>query len=315
MRVRHAILTAVAAFGVGCPSTWNCRPDSEDFEVDEDLTEQDIDDIMLQRDVSDPDDIDCEAACDFAYNATRGWVVSAADTCTLTLNEDNTGHVECAGEGIEYWCKGRRPLGHVEDPAPGAALDAQLVACARLEAASVVAFVQLARQLRRWGAPEALVARCMAAARDEVAHTRLFAALVGRDARDFAAMQQIDVRPDLFEAALHNAVEGCAGETWAALSAHWTAAHATDPALRAAHLQIARDEADHAQLAWDLHAWFVAQLSPAQRARVDAARDEALARLTETARAEAMGAHPAFALPAPAEAARLGARFAEALAA
>jgi cell division septum initiation protein DivIVA len=49
--------------------------------------------------------------------------------------------------------------------------------------------------------------------------------------------------------------EGCVNETIAALTASEQARAATDPALRAILERIARDEADHAELAWRFVDW------------------------------------------------------------
>ena len=88
----------------------------------------------------------------------------------------------------------------------------------------------------------------------------------------------------MLEAALHNAVEGCVNETWAAVLASLKAGHAHSAPLRAAYASIATDEADHAQLAWDLHAWFATQLNPDEVAAIDEARRKALHGLTALAR-------------------------------
>jgi hypothetical protein len=50
---------------------------------------------------------------------------------------------------------------------------------------------------------------------------------------------------------------------------------------------VAADETRHGQLAWDLHAWFMSQLSEADQARVTAAQQAAFVRLQDVAAAEA----------------------------
>jgi hypothetical protein len=197
-------------------------------------------------------------------------------------------------------CAGRRPLGHVEARRSRAqashaheadlacersrALGSRLAQSAHLEAASVVAFVQLARQLKAWGAPDAFAQRCLSAARDEVLHARLMTTLaqaqgVAVPPVDAAAAHAATQTATLEMAALHNAVEGCVSETWAALQAHWQSRHAPGEAMRQVQARIAADETRHAQLAWDLHAWFLSRLDDAGAARVQHAQREALAQL------------------------------------
>ena len=83
----------------------------------------------------------------------------------------------------------------------------------------------------------------------------------------------------------HNAREGCVYETFAALLAHVRARHAPDPRLRRVFARVAADEVHHAQLSWDLDAWFRTQLDANATACVETARGEALASLATRARA------------------------------
>ena len=85
----------------------------------------------------------------------------------------------------------------------------------------------------------------------------------------------------LLDFAIENAVEGCVNETWAALVAAWQARHADGADVRAAYERIATDEARHGDLAWAIDAWIAEQLSEDERARVVAARREAVQRLLE----------------------------------
>jgi hypothetical protein len=52
--------------------------------------------------------------------------------------------------------------------------------------------------------------------------------------------------------------------------------HARDPELRAAVTAIARDEARHAELAWQIDRWAASRLTAAARARVHRARRRAI---------------------------------------
>jgi hypothetical protein len=78
-----------------------------------------------------------------------------------------------------------------------------------------------------------------------------------------------DVRP-LAEVALENAAEGCVRETFGALVGGHQAVMAADPAVRATMGAIARDEAGHAALAWDVDAWSARRLPAAVRRRMRA---------------------------------------------
>lgn len=176
---------------------------------------------------------------------------------------------------------GRRPAGiGVPETSAGCDVGRYLASMAHLEAASVHAFRSLARELRRHGAPPRLVARAVAAARDEVRHTRVARALA---ARHGATPSPVTVAaresPSLETLAEENAIEGCVRETFGALLAAWQARTAGDAGIRAAMADIADDEAAHAELAWDLDAWLTPRLDDAARARVRAARERAIAML------------------------------------
>lgn len=155
-----------------------------------------------------------------------------------------------------------------------------LAGMAHAEAASVTAFEAIADELEALGAPPALVVRAREAALDEVRH----AETIGRLARQRGVEPERPCwsaieRRDLEALARENAVEGCVRETWAALEAGYQARYAHDPSLRRVLRTIAEDEARHAQLSWDLDQWLRTRLDAAARARVDAARQGAVARL------------------------------------
>jgi hypothetical protein len=83
----------------------------------------------------------------------------------------------------------------------------------------------------------------------------------------------------LLEIAIENAVEGCVRETYGALVAQFQAKAAGDTALRHALKSIAIDEANHAELSWDLARWLDAQLTAEERESVRSRMDEAIAEL------------------------------------
>jgi hypothetical protein len=82
---------------------------------------------------------------------------------------------------------------------------------------------------------------------------------------------------DLEAIAHENAVEGCVSETFGAVLGAWQAEHASDAEVAAALREIAPDELRHAALAWNVAAWIEPRLSPDARARVEAARADAIA--------------------------------------
>ena len=199
--------------------------------------------------------------------------------------------VEGGGLAAQYvyyqGCVGGRCPEGLATPAVGVAgdpLGAWFAAGAHLEAASIDAFEILAAELGAHRAPPALIRAACAATADERRH----ADTVGRLATSRgAAAPAVHVNRgpvrDIEAIARENAVEGCVRETYAALLAHRQARAATDPAIRYAMAGIARDEAQHAALAWAVDGWSQALLTPAVRRRVREARHEAV---------EALGAAP-----------------------
>lgn len=180
-------------------------------------------------------------------------------------------------------CTGRRPAGLVEEDVAGASVGAHLARMAHLEAASVTAFRRLAAELELHGAPQSLVRACLRAAGDEVRHSRAVASL----ARQFgtqppaARVAPSQSRP-LAELAVENLREGCIRESFGALLATWQAQHAADGRLRRLMQTIAREETEHADLAWQLDAWLRRKVGPEVRARLDEIEAEETARLETT---------------------------------
>ncbi|KIG11756.1 putative lipoprotein [Enhygromyxa salina] len=287
MDVRHALLAVLSTVPLAnchISSGEECILPAEDFEIDESLTPAQIEALVEEYGA------DCEAACSEAYARTvGGWEPTSIDTCDLYLppDSDQDGHISCTGLGVEIVCtEGRRPLGHVEagDDRCTSALGRRLAAMAYLEAASVDAFEQLAAALEGWGAPAQLVARCHAAAADEGNHARWLTALAVAHGGCVPTPTRLHDAPmTLFALAEQNASEGCVYETFAALIANVRARRAQDPRLRRVYARVAADETRHAQLAWDLDAWFRGQLDAGAAARVEAARDDALAQLAARA--------------------------------
>jgi hypothetical protein len=150
-------------------------------------------------------------------------------------------------------------------------------AMAAAEAASVVAFEQLAEELETHGLGAELVARSRRAAADEARHYRMAAVL----ARKFGATARREsVRKpsagNLLDLAVANVREGLVVETLGAAIGWWQAAHAGERSVRRMMERIAADETEHAVLSWDLDAALRSRLSASQRAALDAATAQAL---------------------------------------
>ncbi len=157
----------------------------------------------------------------------------------------------------------------VPTPAPpGGSTGALWAAAAEDEAAAVEAFRTLAHRLDRVGAPAALVARCEAAAADEVRHARRCRALSGADGPS-AAPRRPTSAPDrragrtteVVRLAVESFVDGMVGEGAAAgrLERGAATAVATAPERARTLATIARDERAHAALGADVVAWCVAR--------------------------------------------------------
>jgi hypothetical protein len=153
------------------------------------------------------------------------------------------------------------------------------------EAASVEAFVQLAARLAAFGAPARLQREALRSAEDEERHARVTGRLARRHGELAASPRPCAFARLTFENFVsENAVEGCVRETFAALVAMHQSARADDPSVAVAMRSIAKDEARHAALAWAIHGWAIARLSPAARARIRASQARALAELRNVAR-------------------------------
>jgi hypothetical protein len=152
--------------------------------------------------------------------------------------------------------------------APGAALEAELSADIRrgwveqalMEHASVAAFARFSLQLLALGAPADMVARSASAMSDEVEHARACFELARRHGEADVGPGPLDLSGALeateLEAVLLGTIaEGCIGETVAAIEAAEACAHCEDATARGVLERIARDETQHAELAWRFVAW------------------------------------------------------------
>ncbi len=143
-----------------------------------------------------------------------------------------------------------------------------------LEHASVAAFARFSLQLLGLGAPPELLSLCQQAMQDELRHTRIAFGLASAYADEPLGPGPLnldgaldDPSEDLLaHVAMTTLLEGCIGETVAALGAREGATCATDPHVRQVLSEIAADEERHAELAWRFLDWALAQrpsLAPA----------------------------------------------------
>jgi hypothetical protein len=161
-----------------------------------------------------------------------------------------------------------------------AALGELWLITARMEHASVAAFSQLSLHLSALAAPAHLLEATHRAALDEIRHARACFAIARAitGARHTAgAIPALGTAHggaiDLTRLAVGSLIDGCLGEGIAADVAAHGAARATEPVIRDTMTMIARDEAGHAELAWEVLAWCLAHdhagVHAAVAARVD----------------------------------------------
>ncbi|MDC0742999.1 hypothetical protein [Polyangium mundeleinium] len=152
----------------------------------------------------------------------------------------------------------------------------------RYEHASVASFARFSMALMALGAPPALVEAAHQAALDEVRHARLAMALAsayGGTSLGFGPLAVDGAFEDLGSltaTTLATVVEGCVGETLAAIEAAATAQEAGPRAVRLALLEIAEDEMRHAELGWAFVRWAIGTGGAALAAEVAATLEKAL---------------------------------------
>lgn len=300
MNVQSTILTTLAVLGmtqVGCTP---CEPGGpeEPFSVSVTLDEATVQYATGDETWMGGDEVTAEMCASLCDEASWPGRPTSIENCETEWVEDIQAEeftsgllVQCDGTNGAFNVCGRRPHDYAEpETLPADALAAFLVQSAHLEAASVVAFRELAQQLEQFGASQELIQRCLEAAEDEVLHTRLMTELAEAEHVTVPeVVLPIQQEISFFEIARHNAIEGCVLETWAAVQAHVYAQTAADPKLRSVMARIAEDETRHGQLAWDLHSWFMGQVTEAQRLQITEEQAEALAALPQHARRQARG--------------------------
>ena len=148
-------------------------------------------------------------------------------------------------------------------PARRRALAEQFRDAALMEHASIAAFARFTLELLALGAPPSLVADATSAMADEQRHAAACFALASAYAGSPVGPGALDVRGCLDRVELEHVVvttflEGCIGETVAAMEARESAHHVADPVLERTLSAIAADEARHAALAWRFVKWALA---------------------------------------------------------
>ncbi len=178
--------------------------------------------------------------------------------------------------GVERsdWASSLRPNVRGLSPEERAEIGRQWLADAQDEHASIASFARFALELLAVGAPPELLRETHAAMNDELEHARACFGLASAYAGELlgpgllamgAAVGEEVSLERVVEAAI---IEGCVGETVAAMQAQLALANATDPAVIAVLHRIAVDEAAHAALAWRFVRWALAQDEPSIRSVV-----------------------------------------------
>ena len=163
------------------------------------------------------------------------------------------------------WARGAAPACAGLDAHTRRTLARWWLADARKEHASVPAFARLAWQLVALGAPADLVERAYASGAQEIEHARRCFALVTAYAGEPCGVMPMPelhgdaIGTDLVRLATESLVDGGFIEDLNSDAAELALTRATDPAVRDLLATIVRDERAHAQLAWDLVAWCLAE--------------------------------------------------------
>jgi hypothetical protein len=203
------------------------------------------------------------------FKLSGAHLVYAFDTVRLADGECHYHSDEECDGGRPFLVAGRAQVAALHGlEAPRELDDTQrsLLSDALMEHASVAAFARLSLQLLSLGAPADLTRDAQLASLDELRHADFFF-----ERASAAAGAGVRLRPgplpmhgaldDLSMAGLieSNLREGCIGETLAAEQMRRRAEHAQDPQLKAALLEICEDETRHAELAFRILAWCLAE--------------------------------------------------------
>jgi hypothetical protein len=184
------------------------------------------------------------------------------------------------------WCDRWVGAGSELTRAERAALAAYWEQAALMEHASIAAFARFTLELLALGAPAQLVERACAAMSDEQRHATTCFSLASAFAGQPLGPGSLPLdgcltRVELVEVAVTTFLEGCVGETLAAVEARELARDAEEPGLSRTLGGIAEDEARHSLLAWSFLDWALTRGGPALATRVKDALCSTLARAAE----------------------------------
>ncbi|WP_437294201.1 ferritin-like domain-containing protein [Sorangium sp. So ce426] len=317
---RFSLVALIAALVPGCLDTGDCdnQPARGESEKDVPLTE--LRASLGENGTLEPSE--CERLCTEAFRF-ENFNVKGVHDCAVVDPLPQAGAGGAAGSAAEesvtircdmttvYLCEGRRHANWTHGARGGGrdALGAWLARAASAEQGSVHSFLALREELEAFGAPNQLSERALGAAAEEVRHARMMRILAHR-----RGGRPVDIPIEarargrsLLEFAIENATEGCVFEAFAALVAANQAVHVSDEDVRHVMYEIARDEAHHGQLAWDIHAWCASQLTKDELRRVRHAMRRAFRELlmqSARERGEALFAD-VLGLPSPAVAVQL----------
>ena len=224
----------------------------------------------------------------------------SSETCQLTCDEilalQNEagsgdavmdGSLSCDRDGSTLVCTqhgrcigGRAPQGLVAPKASRGGIASLFGEMAHLETAAIPAFEELAEELALHGAPRSMQRAARRGMADERRHARAVSGLARRYGGVVPDVVRTERTPrTLFEMAADNAFEGCVREAYGALEAAHQAVHAADPVVRGVFESIAREEAQHALLSFELDAWARTRLSAREGRALTELRREGAARL------------------------------------
>jgi hypothetical protein len=177
-----------------------------------------------------------------------------------------------------------------------------------MEHASVAAFARFVLELLALSAPAELVLAATRAQADEIRHAQGAFAIasayagrpIGPGALDVAHSFDDAGVPSLEDTVVRTLLEGCVGETLAALEAEASLEHVSCPRARALLERITLEEAEHAELAFRFVQWAVdrdASLVPACEAALARVLEDPGPRLSSAARPEDGALRAAGVLP------------------
>ena len=133
---------------------------------------------------------------------------------------------------------------------------------AEAEHASIASFARHTLQLMAIGAPSRLLIASQAASLDEIKHAKICYGFAGSFlAVDFqpgplnvdGSLEKLSPR-EIIRSVIQ---EGCIEETLSAIEAKYASNKSSDPAIKKSMIEIASDETNHAQFAWNTVKWFL----------------------------------------------------------